>query len=132
MTRRATVIKLRRIRDPPDTPAVNTDRQGGQGVCQPDNLCLHTAFGCLALSQEATDRQQRQDEILSDPRGEGAAKKPGSPKLFQHQLAEARPPSQLTRQMEKELEKTLLKHYEEAKALEKKRKEEKEIMKEQP
>jgi hypothetical protein len=34
--------------------------------------------------------------------------------------------------MEKELEKTLLKYYEEAKALEKKKKKEKEIKKEQP
>ena len=33
---------------------------------------------------------------------------------------------------EKELEKTVLKHYEEAKALEKKKKKEKEIKKEQP
>jgi hypothetical protein len=50
-------------------------------------------------------------------------------------LAEAGPPSQRTRQMEKELEKTLLKRYEEAKALEKKKKKkkrEKTIKKEQP
>jgi hypothetical protein len=65
-------------------------------------------------------------------RGEGAAKKPWSPKALQHQLAEAGPPSQLNQQMEKELEKTLLKRNEEAKALEKKKKKEKEIKKEQP
>jgi hypothetical protein len=47
-------------------------------------------------------------------------------------LAEAGPPSQRTRQMEKELEKTRLKRYEEAKALEKKKKKEKAIKKEQP
>jgi hypothetical protein len=46
-------------------------------------------------------------------------------------LAEAGPPSQRTWQMEKDLEKTLLKRYEEAKALEKKKKREKAIKKEQ-
>jgi hypothetical protein len=52
----------------------------------------------------------------------GAGEKPWSPKSFQHGMAEARPPSQRTRQMEKDLERTLLKRYEEAKALEKKKK----------
>jgi hypothetical protein len=117
---------------PPDTPAVKPDRQGGRGVGRADPLDLHTAFGRLALSLEATDRQPRPDEIPPYPRGEGAAKKPWSPKALQHQLAEAGPPTQRTWQMEKELEKTLLKHYEEAKALEKKEKKEKEIKKEQP
>jgi hypothetical protein len=45
-------------------------------------------------------------------------------------LADAGPPSQRTRQMQKDSEKTLLKRYEESKALEKKKK--KEIKKEQP
>jgi hypothetical protein len=72
------------------------------------------------------------DEIPPDPRGEGAAKIPGATKPLQHFLAEAGPPSQRTRQMEKELEKTLLKRYKEAKALEKKKKREKEIKKEPP
>ncbi len=54
----------------------------------------------------------------------------GAGKLLQHELAEAGPLSQRTRQMRKELEKTLLKRYEESKVLEKKRK--KEIKKEQP
>jgi hypothetical protein len=132
MTRRASIIQLRRIGHPPDTPAVKPDQQSGRGVRRPDHLNLHTAFGRLALSPEATDRQRRPDKIPPDPRGEGADKKPGSPKLVQHQLAEAGPPSQRTRQVEKELEKTLLKCYEEAKALEKKKEKEKEIKKEQP
>jgi hypothetical protein len=85
----------------------------------------------LAISADA-DPQQRENKILPDARGEGAAKVPGPSKLFQHGLAEAGPPSQRTRQMEKDLEKTLLKRYEEAKALEKKKKRETAIKKEQP
>jgi hypothetical protein len=72
------------------------------------------------------------DEIPPSSGGEGAAKIPGATKPLQHFLAEAGPPSQRTRHMEKELEKTLLKRYEEAKVLEKKKKKEKEIKKEQP
>jgi hypothetical protein len=85
----------------------------------------------LAISADA-DSQQRENKIPPDARGEGATKVPGPPKLFQHGLAEAGPPSQRTRQMEKDLETTLLKRYEEAKALEKKKKKEKAIKKEQP
>jgi hypothetical protein len=85
----------------------------------------------LAVSADA-DLQKRRNEIPPDVRGEGAAKIPGPSKLIQHDLAKAGPPSQRTRQMEKELEKTLLKRYEEAKALEKKKKKEKAIKKEQP
>jgi hypothetical protein len=92
---------------------------------------LSSTFGRLALSADA-DLRKRRDEIPSDARGEGAAKIPGPSKPLQHVLAEAGPPSQRTRQMEKELEKTLLKRYEEAKALEKKKKKEKGIKKEQP
>jgi hypothetical protein len=69
------------------------------------------------------------DEIPPSSGGEGAAKIPRVTKPLQHFLAEAGPPSQRTQQMEKELEKTLLKRYEEAKALEKKKKKEKEIKK---
>jgi hypothetical protein len=72
------------------------------------------------------------DEIPSSSGGEGAPKIPGAAKPLQHFLAEARPPSQRTRQMEKELEKTLLKRYEEAKVLENKKKKEREIKKELP
>jgi hypothetical protein len=85
----------------------------------------------LAISADA-DFQQRENKVPPDARGEGAAKVPGSSKLFQHGLAEAGPPSQRTRQMEKDLEKMLLKRYEETKALEKKKKKEKAIKKEQP
>ena len=92
---------------------------------------ISSALRRLAISADA-DYQQRENKVPPDARGEGAAKVPGSPKLFQHGLAEAGPPSQRTRQMEKDLEKTLLKRYEEAKALEKKKKREKAIKKEQP
>jgi hypothetical protein len=92
---------------------------------------LPSAFGHLALSPDA-NLQERKDEIPIGTRGEGAAKISGTPKPFQHFRAEAGPPSQRTQQMEKELEKTLLKRYEEAKVLEKKKKREKEIKKEQP
>jgi hypothetical protein len=72
----------------------------------------------LALSADA-NLQKCKNKILPDTRGEGAAKVTGTSKPIQHFLAKARPPSQRTRQMEKELEKTLLKSHEEAKALEK-------------
>jgi hypothetical protein len=61
--------------------------------------------------------------------GKGASEKTRPSKPFHHSLAKAGPPLQRTRQMEKELEKTLLKRYEEAKALEKKQKKEKDIKK---
>jgi hypothetical protein len=79
------------------------------------------AFGCLAISPTA-NRRAGTDKVPPDSPGKGAAEKPGPSKSFPNGLAEAGPPSQWTRQMEKELEKTLLKRYEEAKALEKKRK----------
>jgi hypothetical protein len=112
---------------PPDTPA----RAGAPAPRKFDREDLPSAFGRLALSPDA-NLPARRNEIPPDQRGEGATEKPGPSKLFQHQLAEAGPPSQRTRQMEKELEKTLLKRYEEAKALEKKKKKEREIKKEQP
>jgi len=83
----------------------------------------------LAVRADA-DTPGRHSKIPLDEGGEGAPKIPGAGKLLQHGLAEAGPPSQRTRQMRKELEKTLLKRYEESKELEKKRK--KEIKKEQP
>ncbi len=110
---------------PPSSPNKAERKRGTKGED------LSSAFGRLAVSADADLRKCR-DEIPSDARGEGAAKIPGPPKFLQHGLAEAGPPSQRTRQMEKELEKTLLKRYEEAKALEKKIKKEKTIKKEQP
>ncbi len=92
---------------------------------------ISSALQRLAISADA-DFRQRENKVQPDARREGAAKVPGSPKLFQHGLAEAGPPSQRTWQMEKDLEKMLLKRYEEAKALEKKKKREKSIKKEQP
>ncbi len=110
---------------PPSSPN-KAERKGGT-----KGEDLSSAFRRLAVSADADLRQHR-GEIPSDVRGEGAAKIPGSSKLLQHGLAEAGPPSQRTRQMEKELERPLLKRYEEAKALEKKKKKEKAIKKEQP
>jgi hypothetical protein len=110
---------------PPSSPRKAERGGGGRGEE------ISSALRRLAISADA-DSQQRENKILPDARGEGAAKVPGPPKLFQHGLAEAGPPSQRTRQMEKDLEKTLLKRYEEAKALEKKKKREQAIKKEQP
>jgi hypothetical protein len=70
----------------PDTPA---NKAAGQGVYRPDVGDLPAAFGRLALSPGTADRQERVDEILPDPRREGATKVPWSPKLLQHQLAKA-------------------------------------------
>jgi hypothetical protein len=83
----------------------------------------------LAFTPDA-NTSGRKYEIPVDERGEGAAKVSGAGKTFQHELANVGPPSQRTRQMQKELEKTLLKRYKETKALEKKKR--KEIKKEQP
>ncbi len=102
---------------PPDTPAA---RPGGQGVRKFDREDLPSAFGCLVLTPDA-DLQARKDEKAIDVRGEGATKIPGASKPLQHFLAEAGSPSQRTRQMEKELEKTLLKRYKEEKEKERKR-----------
>jgi hypothetical protein len=83
----------------------------------------------LAFTPDA-NTSGRKYEIPADERGEGAAKVSGAGKSFQHELANVGPPSQRTRQMQKEFEKTLLKRYEESKALEKKKR--KEFKKEQP
>ncbi len=110
---------------PPSSPSKAEQKRGTKSEDLP------AAFGRLALSADA-DLRKRREEVPPDARGEGATKIPGPSKPLQHILAEAGPPSQRTRQMEKELEKTLLKRYEEAKALEKKKKKEKGIKKEQP
>jgi hypothetical protein len=83
----------------------------------------------LAFTPDA-NTPGRKYEIPVDERGEGAAKISGAEKPLQHELADTGPPSQRTWQMQKGLEKTLLKRYEESKALEKKKK--KENKKEQP
>jgi hypothetical protein len=112
-----------------DTPPSSPSRAERRRKSNKEDLS--DTFGHLALSGDVDLRKQG-DEIPSDTRGEGATKIPGPSKFLQHGLAEAGPPSQRTRQMEKELEKTLLKRYEEAKALQKKKKKEKAIKKEQP
>jgi hypothetical protein len=109
---------------PPDTPAAKPGRQVRHRLGSED---LPSAFGHLALTLDG-NLQERKDEILIGSQGEGATKIPGATKPLQHLLAEAGPPSQRTRQMEK----TLLKRYEEAKGLEKKKKRENEIKREQP
>jgi hypothetical protein len=83
----------------------------------------------LAFTPDA-NTPGRKYEVPVDERREGAAKIPRSEKLVQHKLADVGPPSQRTQQMQKDLEKTLLKRYEESKALEKKKR--KETKKEQP
>jgi hypothetical protein len=98
-----------------ETPAA---RPGGPRRPRFGSEDLPSAFGSLALSLDA-NLQERKDKIPIGTRGEGAAKVSGASKPLQHFLAEAGPPSQKTRQMEKELEKTLLKRYKEAKMLEK-------------
>jgi hypothetical protein len=111
---------------PPDTP----DRERLRGSpFGPKGDSLLDDLRRLAVRADA-DTPGRHSKILPDERREGATKIPGAFKLLQHELAEAGPPSQRTRQMRKDLEKTLLKRYEENKVLEKKRK--KEIKKEQP
>jgi hypothetical protein len=90
---------------------------------------LLSQFRRLAFTPDA-DTPGRKYEIPANERGEGAVKIPRPEKFVQHELADVGPPSQRTRQMQKDLEKTLLKRYEESKALEKKKR--KEIKKEQP
>jgi len=108
----------------PNTPAKDPKSPFG---ARGDNLL--TELRRLAITPDA-NTPRRKYEIPADERGKGAPKILGAEKPFQHQLAKAGPPSQRTRQMQKDLEKTLLKRYEESKALEKKKK--KEIKKEQP
>jgi hypothetical protein len=107
---------------PEDTPPGSPQPGGGGGAewggHQHFDDALQAAFGCLAISPTG-HRRAGADEIPPDSPGEGASKKPGPSKPFQHGLAEAGPLSQQTLQMEKDLEKTLLKRYEEDKALEK-------------
>jgi hypothetical protein len=83
----------------------------------------------LAFTPDA-NTPGRKYEVPADERREGAVKISRPEKFVQHELADVRPPSQRTRQMQKDLEKTLLKRYEESKALDKKKR--KEIKKEQP
>jgi hypothetical protein len=111
----------------PNTPAQRPKDPRSPFGAKGDNLL--TEFRRLAFTPDA-NTSGRKYEIPVDERREGAAKIPGAEKPLQHGLADVGPPSQRTRQMQKDLEKTLLKRYEESKALEKKKK--KEIKKEQP
>ncbi len=111
----------------PNTPAPRPKDPRSPFGARGDDLL--TEFQRLAFTPDA-NTPGRKYEIPADERREGAAKISGTEKSFQHELADVGPPSQRTRQMQKDLEKTLLKRYEESKALEKKKK--KEIKKEQP
>jgi hypothetical protein len=111
----------------PNTPAHQPKEPRSPFGARGDDLL--TEFRRLAFTPDA-NTPGRKYEIPVGERGEEAAKILGEEKPFHHQLAEAGPPSQRTWQMQKDLEKTLLKRYEESKALEKKKK--KEIKKEQP
>jgi hypothetical protein len=111
----------------PNTPVHQLKELGSPFGARGNDLL--TEFRCLAFTPDANTPGQEY-KIPVSKRGEGAAKILGAEKPLQHQLAEAGPPSQRTRQMQKDLEKNLLKRYEESKALVKKKK--KEIEKEQP
>jgi hypothetical protein len=104
---------------PPDTPDRRDKLRGSPFGSKGDTLL--DDLRRLALRADA-DTPGRHGKIPFNEGGEGLTKIPGAEKLLQHELAEAGPPSQRTRQMQKDLEKTLLKRYEENKALEKKRK----------
>jgi hypothetical protein len=112
---------------PPDTPAHPARKSGTPFGTRGEAFLAELERLALASS---TNSPGRKPEIHTDEGGEGATKVFGATKSFPHQLAEAGPPSLRTRQMQKDLEKTLLKRYEESKALEKKKR--KEIKKEQP
>jgi hypothetical protein len=60
--------------------------------------------------------------IPANSPGKGTPPKLGTEQLVSPDLVNTGPPAQRTRQMQKELNQTLLKWYEEAKALEKKKK----------
>jgi hypothetical protein len=111
----------------PNTPTPRQKDSNSPFGARGDDLL--SQFRRLAFTPDA-NTPGRKYEIPVDKRGEGATKIPRSEKFVQHELADVRPPSQKTRQMQKDLEKTLLKRYEESKALEKKKR--KEIKKEQP
>jgi hypothetical protein len=114
-------------RTPLDTPACPARKSGSPFGARGEAFLAELERLALA---SATDFPGRKLEVHTNEGGEGAAKVLGAAKPFPRQLAEAGPPSQRTRQMQKDLEQTLLKRYEESKALEKKKK--KEIKKEQP
>ena len=69
---------------PPSSPRKAERGRGSKGEE------ISSALRCLAISADA-DFQQRENKVPPDTRGEGAAKVPGSSKLFQHGLAEAVP-----------------------------------------
>ncbi len=69
-------------------------------------------------------------EVLTNPPGKGASPKSEASTTIPNDAAKTGPPAQQTRQMQKELEKTLLQQLKEAKALKKKKK--KELKKEKP
>ncbi len=111
----------------PSTPAPQPKDPNSPFGARGDDLL--SQFRRLAFTPDA-DTPGRKYKIPVNKRGEGAVKIPRPEKFVQHELADVGPPSQRTRQMQKDLEKTLLKRYEESKALEKKKR--KEIKKEQP
>jgi hypothetical protein len=62
--------------------------------------------------------------ILADSPGKGKTPEPVAKQPLPHELVSIGPPAQCTRQMQKELDRTLLKRLEVAKAAEKKKKKE--------
>jgi len=111
----------------PNTPTPQQKDSNSPFGARGDDLL--SQFRRLAFTPDAA-ASGRKYEVPVNERGEGAVKIPRPEKFVQHELADVGPPSQRTRQMQKDLEKTLLKRYEESKALEKKKR--KEVKKEQP
>jgi hypothetical protein len=91
---------------PPDTPDRRDKLRGSPFGAKGDALL--DDLQRLAVRADA-DTPRRHSKIPLDEGGEGVPKISGAGKLLQHELAKAGPPSQRTRQMRKELEKTLLK-----------------------
>jgi hypothetical protein len=82
---------------------------------------LQDAFECLAISPDGGG-QPGPLPVLADSPRKGATPELGAKQPLPHELVSIGPPAHCTRPMQKELDLTLLRSYEEAKALEKKRK----------
>jgi hypothetical protein len=96
-------------------------REGQQNVRDNADEHLRDAFGWMAISPDQHERPGPH-KILPPSSQERTPPKLGPQESFPHLLARGGPPSEHTRQMKEDLEKTLLKRYDEAKALEKKKK----------
>jgi hypothetical protein len=101
--------------------AVKLDPGAGKAVSPEVDKGLRDALERLAISPDRGG-QPGPLPILADSPGKGEAPEPGAKQPLPQELVSIGPPAQCTRQMQKELEQTLLKRLEEAKAAEKKKK----------